>query len=104
MLWIDPGFRDAVAMPDPGYLSLADPHEPLSGELHPDARRYDGASLSREATAFAVAAHDVLDGAGFDAVFARARELAAALASELAERGADVSPRGDTTLVTWHAE
>jgi L-cysteine/cystine lyase len=104
MLWIDPSLRDAVAMPEPSYLSMADPHEPLSGELHPDARRYDGASLSREATAFAVAGHDVLDGAGFDAVFARARELAAALASELAERSADVAPRGDTTLVAWHAE
>jgi selenocysteine lyase/cysteine desulfurase len=104
MLWIDAGFRDAVAMPDPGYLSLADPHDPLLSGHQPDARRYDGGSLSREATAFAIAAHDVLDEAGFDAVHGRARELAGSLANELRARGKDVAPRGETTLVAWRAD
>jgi selenocysteine lyase/cysteine desulfurase len=104
MLWIDPAFRDAVAMPDPGYLSLADPHAPLTSDLQPDARRYDGASLSREATAFAIAAHDVLDDFGFDALYTRARDLAATLAEELRARGKDVAPRDDTNLVSWQVD
>jgi L-cysteine/cystine lyase len=104
MLWIDPSLRDAIAMPDPSYASMADPHDPLSGDLHPDARRYDSSSLSREATAFALAAHDALEQAGFEAVHERARELAAMLARELAERGHDVWPRGETTLVSWGVE
>jgi len=101
MLWIDPSLRDAVAVTEPGFLAMADPHDPLSGKLRADGRRYDGPSLSREATAFAVAAHDVLDEVGFDAVHGRARALAATFARELAERGHEVCPRGDTTLVAW---
>ncbi|HEX3318013.1 MAG TPA: aminotransferase class V-fold PLP-dependent enzyme [Solirubrobacteraceae bacterium] len=104
MLWIDPAFRDRVAMAEPGYLSLADPHDPLNGGLHPDGRRYDGPSLSRESSAFAIAAHDVLAEPGFDAVHERACTLAATLARELTERGRDVCPRGATTLVAWHAD
>ncbi|HEX3318435.1 MAG TPA: aminotransferase class V-fold PLP-dependent enzyme, partial [Solirubrobacteraceae bacterium] len=101
MLWVDPAFRDHVAMTEPGYQSLADPHDPLNGGLHADARRYDGPGLSREDSAFAIAAHDVLDDDGFDAVHERARTLAATLARELAERGHEVCPRGETTLVSW---
>ena len=101
MLWIDPAFRDAVAMPDPSYLSLADAHDPLNSELQPDGRRYDGPGISREATAFAVAAHDVLDAVGFDAVHVRARAQAERLANELEERGHEVAPRDATTLVSW---
>jgi L-cysteine/cystine lyase len=101
MLWIDPSLRDAVAMPEPGFMSMADPRSPLSGELHQDGRRYDGPSLSREASAFAIAAHDVLDAAGFDAVHDRARTLAATFAQALADAGHEVCPRGNTTLVSW---
>jgi len=101
MLWIDPSLRDAVAVTEPGFLAMADPYDPLSGKLRADGRRYDGPSLSREATAFAVAAHDVLDEVGFDAVHGHARALAATFARELAERGHEVCPRGDTTLVAW---
>jgi L-cysteine/cystine lyase len=43
----------------------------------------------------------VLDAVGFDAVYERARALAATFASALAERGHEVLPRGDTTLVAW---
>ncbi len=43
----------------------------------------------------------MLDGAGLDAVHARATGLAARLADALAERGRTVAPRGATTLVTW---
>ena len=42
--------------------------------------------------------------AGWDAVHARARELAAHLADLLRERGRTVWPRGDTTLVSWEED
>ena len=75
MLWVAPALRDAVAVTDPGWSAMADPHDPLSGKLQPDGRRYDGPSLSREATAFAIAAHDVLAEVG---VRRRARARAGA--------------------------
>ena len=101
MLWVAPAMRDAVAVTDPGWSAMADPHDPLSGKLQPDGRRYDGPSLSREATAFAIAAHDVLAEVGFDAVHERARALAATFAQALVDSGRDVMPRGETTLVSW---
>ena len=101
MLWVAPAMRDAVAVTDPGWSAMADPHDPLSGKLQPDGRRYDGPSLSREATAFAIAAHDVLAEVGFDAVHERARALAATFAQALVDSGRDVMPRGQTTLVSW---
>ena len=49
----------------------------------------------------ALAALDVLGAPGWDAVHARARDLAAELADALAAAGRDVAPRGPTTLVSW---
>ena len=72
-----------------------------SRPLQPDARRHDAAALPAEASAAAVAAHEVLAAAGWDAVHERARSLAAGLAHRLRERGRAVAPRGDTTLVAW---
>jgi selenocysteine lyase/cysteine desulfurase len=96
--------RERVAVREPGWLAMADPHEPLSGELHTEAQRYDSGAISREATAFAIGAHDVLDEAGFAAVHERAISLAATFARELVARGHEVRPRGETTLVSWYAQ
>jgi L-cysteine/cystine lyase len=87
--------------PRPGYMSLADPGDALHSELKPDARRFDTAAPAPEHYAWALAALDVLEEPGLDAVRSRATASAAALAERLAERGATVAPRGATTLVSW---
>jgi len=100
MLWISPVWRERVAPLGPTLVNLADAeHGGL--DPRPDARAHDAFATSAEALAAAQAAHDVLAAAGWDAVHARARDLAARLAAALAERGRRVAPRGETTLVAW---
>jgi L-cysteine/cystine lyase len=98
MLYVAPAFRERVRPIAPAYLSFADIGRE---ELHPDARRYDTPSLSREALAFSLASTRLIEAAGLADVHARAISLAARLADELAERGRTVAPRGGTTLVAW---
>jgi selenocysteine lyase/cysteine desulfurase len=101
MLWVAPAWRERVAPLGATYINLADAAAGLDGALHPDARRYDAPAVALESVAGAMAAHDVLAAEGWDAVFTRARDLAAELASALAERGREVAPRDATTLVSW---
>ena len=102
MLYVSPAMRERLAATRRGYLSYADANAGLDAELHPDSRRYDSPAVPAEGIATSVAAHEVLAAAGWDAVYARARELAASLAQALTERGREVDRRGDTTLVAWH--
>lgn len=104
MLYVAPGMRERLGSPAPTYLSFEDPNSGLAARLHPDARRYDTSALSAEGSAFAVAALDVLDEAGWPAIHARARDLAAGLAAELETRGFEVAARGPTTLVSWRSD
>jgi len=104
MLWIAPDRRDQVLPVGATYMNLAEPARALESAPHPDARSHDSPAISAEAAAGAVAAHDVLADAGWDAVYDRARTLAASLADRLRERGRQVAPRGDTTLVSWEDE
>jgi L-cysteine/cystine lyase len=101
LLYVEPGFAERVRAVAPSFVCFADHHAGFEATLHEDARRYDTASLSREAAAFSLAATTLLDNTGFEAVHARAAQLAADLADRLAERGRTVAPRGPTTLVTW---
>jgi selenocysteine lyase/cysteine desulfurase len=101
MLWIAPGWRGRLASVGATYINLAEPGRGLDSALHPDARTHDSPAVSAEASASAVAAHDVLAAAGWDAVYERAIGLAAGLAERLAEAGRTVAPRGETTLVSW---
>ncbi len=101
MLWIAPAWRDRLASVGATYLNVADPAHALDSPLHPDARAHDAPALAAEVTAAAVAAHDVLAAPGWDAVHERARDLAATLATRLAEAGHRVAPRAETTLVSW---
>jgi selenocysteine lyase/cysteine desulfurase len=101
MLYVEPGFRERVRAVAPSFVCFADSHAGFDATLHADARRYDTASLSREAAAFSLASVRTLERAGFDALHERAATLAARLADELAERGRTVAPRGPTTLVSW---
>jgi selenocysteine lyase/cysteine desulfurase len=107
MLHTTPQLRERLAVSRRGYANLADPNEGLQAQLHGDARRLDTMSLSAEATACALAATEVLgratvaEGSGWPAVHERARRLAALLAERLSERGREVAPRSDTTLVSF---
>ena len=101
LLYVSPAFRERIRAVAPSFINFQDSHAGFEATLHTDARRFDTASLSREAAAFSLAATRVLDDASFDAVHARAAVLAARLADALEERGRTVAPRGATTLVTW---
>jgi selenocysteine lyase/cysteine desulfurase len=101
MLWIAPGWRGRLASVGATYLNLAEPGRGLDSALHPDARTHDSPALPAEASSAAVAAHDVLAAAGWDAVHDRAIELASRLAEGLTAAGRTVAPRGETTLVSW---
>jgi selenocysteine lyase/cysteine desulfurase len=95
---------DELLAPWPGYGSLADPQNPLSSEPREGAARFDVGFPAGMRSAWALASLEVFDEAGWQWVHERGRNLAAQLAHALADRGLDVSPRGPTTLVSWHAE
>lgn len=101
MLWVAPAWRERLAPLGLTYLNLADAGAGLDARARPDARRHDAPALPPEASAAAVAAHDVLAAAGWDAVHARAGGLAAQLAAALRDRGCEVAERSPTTLVSW---
>jgi L-cysteine/cystine lyase len=101
MLWVSPSWRERIAEIGATYGNLAEPAAGLESAVWPDARRYDAAGLSAETMAAAVAAHDVLAEAGWEAVHERGARLAASLAQRLAAGGRKVAPRGPTTLVSW---
>ena len=95
---------EELAPPAPGYGSLTDPVRALELPAPGRARRAStrGCPPSHH-LAWALAALDVLEEAGFDAVLRRGPELAAQLADLLAGRGLTVAPRGRATLVSWEA-
>ena len=101
MLWVSPTWQDRLAATGPTYSALSDPGAGLQARQRDDAGRHDTPAQSLGTVAAALAAHDVLAEAGWPEVRARARELAAGLAADLAEGGRTVAPRGDTTLVSW---
>ena len=97
MLYIAPEWRERVRPLAPGYANLADPEEGLDAVPHPDARAFDVPALALEPIAAALASLAVLEGGDG----AAARAMAARAADELRERGREVAPRGDTTLVSF---
>jgi L-cysteine/cystine lyase len=104
MLWIDPAWQERIVPRGPTFLNLAAPSEGLGAALQPDARRHDAPGVGTERCAAALAAHDVLAAARWEAVHERAAGLADALARALADAGFEVLPRSRTTLVTWRAD
>ena len=85
----------------PSFMSLADPGRALDFALRPDARRFDMVAPAAQQFAWALSALDVLEAPGIDGVQARAVDGAARLAEELSAAGAEVAPRGPSTLVSW---
>ena len=101
MLWVAPQWREHLRAPGPTYLNLADPGAGLDAVAHPTAARHDASAHSAEVIAAAVASLEVLEQFGWDAVHERTATLSEALADALAQRGLTVSPRDQTTLVSW---
>jgi L-cysteine/cystine lyase len=101
MLYVGAGLRERLEVSKRCYPNLLDPDAGLEARVHEDARRFDSPALSAELLACALAAVQVLEAAGWEAVHRRACELAARLASQLGERGREVAPRGHTTLVSF---
>jgi len=87
--------------PWPGYGNLADATRGLEFDLHPDARRLSVGFPPPHHVEWALAALDLLEGAGVRELQARAADLADGLAERLGSR---VKPRGRSTLVTWEVE
>jgi selenocysteine lyase/cysteine desulfurase len=104
MLFVSPGLREQLEVPRRGYANLADPNTGLEARLHEDGRRFDSLLLSAEALACALEAVKVLERAGWDEVHGRACALAGRLAELLDERGHEVAPRGETTLVSFASQ
>ncbi|HEU4657583.1 MAG TPA: aminotransferase class V-fold PLP-dependent enzyme [Capillimicrobium sp.] len=101
LLYVAPAWQERLPSIGPTYMNLAEPGLGLDAVPHDDARRYDTPALSAEASAFAIAAHDVIAGFGWDAAVERAAGLAELLAERLRATGRSVAPRGRTTLVAW---
>jgi selenocysteine lyase/cysteine desulfurase len=101
MLYVSERLRERVRVPRRGYPNLADPNEGLDAQLHEDGRRFDSLSLSAETVACALASTKLLESVGWVAVHERARALAARLVGLLGERGIEVAPRGESTLVSF---
>jgi L-cysteine/cystine lyase len=102
MLWVAPAWRERLSALGPIYMNLVDAGAGLDAVPHADARRHDTFTLSAEAAAFAVAAHDTVAAhGGWSAAATDAVARAEALAEALRARGREVQPRGPTTLVSW---
>jgi selenocysteine lyase/cysteine desulfurase len=101
--------RERLGVSRRGYGNLADPGAGLQAQLHEDARRFDSFALGAETLACALAATEVLararvpEGSGWAAVHQRSQALAADLAERLRDRGREVAPREETTLVSFHS-
>jgi L-cysteine/cystine lyase len=103
-LYVHPDHLEEVSVPWPGYGSLADAHDALNSPPAESAKRFDHGFPPGMRSAWALASLGVLEEAGWEWVHQRAAELAAGLASQLAEQGLTVWPRGRSTLVAWEAQ
>jgi L-cysteine/cystine lyase len=95
---------DEIEPPFPGFSSIADHARPLESGLAPGTERLDDGFPSALRSTWALAARDVLAGAGWSWVHERAAVGAALLAELLRARGHAVAPRGRSTLVSWAAK
>jgi len=94
---------DELEIAWPGFGSVADHEQPLDSGPAEGAARFDVGFPAGVRSSLALASLDVLAEAGWEWIHRRGPELAARLAELLAERGAEVVPRGPTTLVSWRA-
>ncbi|MFL5893956.1 MAG: aminotransferase class V-fold PLP-dependent enzyme [Thermoleophilaceae bacterium] len=100
-LYVDPERVDELGAPWPGYQSLADAANAFESPLAEGAVRFDLGFPAPHDGAWALAAFELFEAEGWQAVHQAGTGLARRLATMLAERGHTVAPRGDTTLVAW---
>jgi len=102
MLYLRPALRERLAVSRRGYGNLADPNAGVDARLHSDARSLDTFSLSAETLTCALAPR-----ACSRTPAGRPFTLARASSHRRSRRGwrtaARVSPRGETTLVSFQA-
>jgi L-cysteine/cystine lyase len=103
-LYVSPEACEPLDPPWPSYMSLVEPSRASEFLVHEGARRFDMGVPPGPATAWALAAIELLQEAGLDWVTTRAADGAGRLAELLAERGLEVVPRGRTTLVSWRSD
>ncbi|MHB8659687.1 MAG: aminotransferase class V-fold PLP-dependent enzyme [Solirubrobacteraceae bacterium] len=96
--------REEMLVPWPGYGSLADPEHALDFAPAAGAARFDLGFPPGLRSAWALASLAVFAQAGWDWVHDHAATMAAALAERLGERGIEVLPRGQSTLVSWRVD
>jgi selenocysteine lyase/cysteine desulfurase len=100
-LYVKADRLEHLTPPSLGFQDLEDPHDPLELKLYGDARRFDEGFVTGFSAAWSLSSIELLAAYGWENVHSRAAGLAATLAERLAERGFDVAPRGNTTLVAW---
>jgi selenocysteine lyase/cysteine desulfurase len=103
-LYVRADVSEQLDPPWPNYMSLAEPGRASELLVHEGARRFDMGVPPGPATAWALAAIELLQEAGLDWVTGRAADQADKLAALLSERGLAVAPRGRSTLVSWRSD
>ena len=103
-LYVRSGRLEDVAVTRAGFTSLVEPERALEADWRPDSGRFSSEVPALEHLAWSLAALDVLEDFGAQALHARAAGLAETLAGRLRERGLTVAPRGRSTLVSWAAD
>ena len=97
--------RVATLLPPwPSFFALSDASRPLELPFHDGAARFDTGNVIGTLAVWVLSALDVLEDAGWGPVLERGPRLAGTLAELLRERGAEVMPRGPSTLVSWRVE
>jgi selenocysteine lyase/cysteine desulfurase len=100
-LYVHEDWVERLGAPWPGYQSLADASHAEELSLAEGAKRFDLGFPAPHDGAWAVAAFEVLERAGWDEVLRRGPALAWQCAERLRESGHDVAPRGASTLVSF---
>jgi L-cysteine/cystine lyase len=100
-LYVHEAWIERLGAPWPGYQSLADAQRAAELPLADGATRFDLGFPAPHDGVWALAAFEVFEQAGWEAVHARGPALAGQLANQLRERGHEVAPRGNSTLVSF---
>jgi selenocysteine lyase/cysteine desulfurase len=100
-LYVHEDWIERLGAPWPGYQSLADAQRAEELPLAQGATRFDLGFPAPHDGAWAVAAFEVFESAGWDDVLSRGPTLAGQFADRLRGMGIEVAPRGASTLVSF---